>query len=63
MVHACLARLGVALEPLHPSSSDPELATYAVTHVDEADAQTVISQLNDCDGIEGAYVKPRGAPP
>lgn len=59
----CLARLGVALEPLHSSSTDPELATYAVTHVDEADAPTVISHLNACDGVEGAYLKPRGEPP
>jgi hypothetical protein len=62
-VGECLASLGIALEPLDPSSTDPELATYAVTHVDEAHAPTVISQLNDCDGVEGAYVKPRGEPP
>ena len=62
-VHACLASLGVALEPLHPSVTDPELATYAVTHVDEADAQAVIRQLNACEGVEGAYAKPRGEPP
>jgi hypothetical protein len=62
-LHAHAAQLGVALAPLHPATSDPDLATYAVAHVDAAAANAVIEQLRRCAGVEGAYAKPPGAPP
>jgi hypothetical protein len=56
-------RLGVALTPLHPATSDPDLATYAVARVDPAEANVVAEQLRRCAGVEAAYAKARGAPP
>ena len=62
-IQDCLAKLGVTLRRLHPSTSDPNLATYAVTHVDPGGVERLVQQLNRCDGVEGAYAKPRGEPP
>ena len=57
------ADLGVPLAPLHPLTSDPELAAYAVARVDAASADALIKHLLRCDGVAGAYAKPPGAPP
>lgn len=57
------AELDVALGPLHPGTEDAELASYLTGHVDDAVADGVIERLLRCDGVEGAYVKPAGAPP
>jgi hypothetical protein len=62
-VQECATRLGISLELLHPGTSDPNLATFAVAHVRPDDAQTVVRQLMQCDGVEGAYAKPPGEPP
>jgi hypothetical protein len=62
-VQSRAAELGVSLEPLHPSASDPELSTYFVVHVDPVSRQRVVEQLLGLDGVEGAYAKPRGEPP
>ena len=62
-LEAQAARLGAALAPLHPSTSDANLAAYAVAYVDAASADTVIEHLLRCPGVEAAYAKPRGAPP
>ena len=59
----CIARQGIILERLHPGTSDPELATYAVAHVSSDTADSVIANLKNCAGVEGAYVKARGEPP
>jgi hypothetical protein len=56
-------QLGVPLAPLHPSATDPELASYAVVHVDESAADDVIGQLLRFDGVEAAYAKAPGTPP
>jgi hypothetical protein len=48
---------------MHPLTSDPELATYFVAHVDPEGLDGVIETLAGCDGVEGAYPKPRGEPP
>jgi hypothetical protein len=56
-------QLGVPLAPLHPSATDPELASYAVAHVDEAAAEDVIGELLRFDGVEAAYAKAPGTPP
>jgi hypothetical protein len=58
-----LTSLGLELTPLHPLTSDPELASYTVARVDPADAATVIEQLSGVDGVDGVYTKPRGEPP
>jgi hypothetical protein len=62
-VQACAAGLGISVAALHPSTSDPELASYLVAQVDPAAIDRVIEQLVACDGVEGAYTKPAGAPP
>ena len=59
----CTQRLGIVLERLHPGTSDPELATYAVAHVTPDTAETVLANLRNCDAVDGAYAKPRGEPP
>ena len=51
------------LTPLHPSSTDPELASYLVGYVETAALEGVLERLRRCDGVEGAYAKPRGEPP
>jgi hypothetical protein len=55
--------LGVELEPLHPGTDDPELASYLVARVDPEGASGVAERLMRIDGVDGAYVKPGGAPP
>jgi hypothetical protein len=62
-VRAFFADLGISVSPLHPSTSDPELASYLVAHVDPAAADRVIERLVECEGVEGAYAKPAGQPP
>jgi hypothetical protein len=63
VVMARAAELDVALGPLHPGAADAELASYLTGQVDDAAADGVIQRLLRCDGVEGAYVKPAGAPP
>jgi hypothetical protein len=60
---ACVADLGIALAPLHPSTTDTDLASYLVTQVDPASQDDVIERLRRCPGVEGAYAKPQGEPP
>ena len=62
-VQECAARIGVSIHPLYPSTSDPELSTYFIAHVDQAVSSSVVEQLLACEGVEGAYAKPRGEPP
>jgi hypothetical protein len=62
-LQARASELGVALAPLHPSTSDPELAAYAVARVDPAVVDDVIGRLSRFEGVEAAYAKAPGAPP
>ena len=62
-VDACAANLGVKLTRLHPSTADSELSTYFATQVDAAAVDRVVERLLACEGVEGAYRKPRGEPP
>ena len=62
-VQSCASGLGISLEPLHPSESDSELSSYFIAHVDPAAVGTVVERLLHCDGVEGAYHKPKGEPP
>ncbi len=56
-------RLGIAVKPLHPSTSDPDLASYAVALVDPTQAPFVVAQLNQLREVEGAYAKAWGEAP
>lgn len=50
---------GVKLEPLHPNAVDPQLrGFFIVTIPNVADAETIVGKLNQCQGVEAAYVKP-----
>lgn len=60
---ACAAELGVSLTPLHPSTSDLDLATYFVADVEGSVLDRTLDRLRRCAGVEGAYAKPRGEPP
>jgi hypothetical protein len=61
---AALAELGVQLEPLHPGSSDPELASqFYVSVADEEDGERVATRLRSVPGVEAAYLKPPDEPP
>ncbi len=56
--------LGVRLEPLHPGTQDPTLAAYFTVDVpDAATAEQVITQLQQSEAVETAYVKPSDALP
>jgi hypothetical protein len=61
---AALAELGVQLEPLHPGSSEPELAShFYVSVADEEEGKRVAERLRNVEGVEAAYLKPPDAPP
>lgn len=57
------ARIGISLEPLHPSTCDPELTTYFIAHVDAAGLGSIVEQLLAFEGVDGAYPKGRGEAP
>jgi len=51
--------LEVVLEPIHPGAEDPSLASYYTLEVpDSVTAEQVISRLQNCEGVEAAYLKP-----
>ena len=62
-VQACIGRLGISMEPLHGSTSDPELGPYFVAHVDQTAVEGVLAELLACEGVDAAYAKPPGEPP
>jgi hypothetical protein len=54
-----VSKSGASLRPLHPGSSDPELATYYIVHVpNPADASRVLEQLRGHAAVTAAYIKP-----
>jgi hypothetical protein len=56
--------LGVALEPLHPNTIDPDLSSYFLVNAPDLEtAQRVIDRLQRSGKIEAAYIKPPDAPP
>jgi hypothetical protein len=59
----CARDLGVSLTPLHPGTTDRELASYFVASVDSDQAERITSGLRRCPGVDAAYVKPAGEPP
>lgn len=62
-VQQCAARNGIALQPLHPSTFDPELSLYFTTTVEADQSAKVLESLRKCDSVDGAYEKPAGEAP
>jgi hypothetical protein len=57
------SRLGVALEPVHPGASAPDLLTHFTVYVEDAEkARAVAETLQRSDAVEGAYVTPPASP-
>jgi hypothetical protein len=57
-------QLGVALEPIHPGTEDPELTRYFTAEApDQATAERVIARLQQSKAVEAAYLKPPDAMP
>lgn len=56
-------RLGVALRPLHPGATDPELAGQYFADVPDDSADEVCSRLLEHPDVLAAYPKPAGGPP
>jgi hypothetical protein len=55
--------LGVALEPVHPGTSAPDLLTHFTVYVEDAEkARAVAETLQRSDAVEGAYVTPPASP-
>ena len=55
---------GLALKPMDPGTDDLELAVFFIVEVPEQkDAERIRSTIFNFKGVEGAYVKPPGAPP
>jgi hypothetical protein len=59
----CARDAGVAIAPLHPASSDRELATWFVARVEPHAVDDVIARFRSCAGVEAAYAKPSAEPP
>jgi hypothetical protein len=58
-----LADLGVALEPLHPGTADPDLAGQFFADVPAASANDTCARLLAHPAVVAAYPKPAGSPP
>lgn len=56
-------RASVALEAMHPGTSDPALAKFAITRVPASSAPAVIEDLSHCAEVDAAYAKPGDALP
>ena len=57
------ADIGATLQPLHPTTSDAELARYAVVRVPPSQVDLVLATLRSSPDIDAAYVKPPGEAP
>lgn len=56
--------LDAVLEPIHPGAEDPSLASYFTLEVpDSVTAEQAISRLQNCEGVEAAYLKPSDETP
>lgn len=57
--HAVLPWLTHPLEPIHPATSDPDLATFFTIDVADArEAAAIVRRLCEDPCVEGAYIKP-----
>lgn len=51
------------LQPVHPTTKDPTLATFFIVDVEDAsEASTLIERLLKDPSVEGAYIKPDDEP-
>jgi hypothetical protein len=52
-----------SLQPVHPTTKDPALATFFTVEVDNAtQASELVEQLLKDPSVEGAYIKPDDEP-
>lgn len=50
---------GVALQPMHPGTDDPDLMRFFTVEVpDGASAEQVVARLQEDTEVEAAYLKP-----
>jgi hypothetical protein len=54
---------GTSLQPIHPNSSDPSLASWFTAQVDNMKAGEFVETLRSIPEVTAAYVKPRAAMP
>lgn len=55
---------GVALQPLHPGSTDPTLTPYFVAETpDRMTAERLVTRFQRIRAIESAYIKPKDEMP
>jgi hypothetical protein len=59
----CAGALRISIAPLHPGTTDRDLASYFVTFVEAPALDDVLARLRRCPGVDGAYAKPAGEPP
>lgn len=54
--------LSYQLQPVHPATDDPVLATFFTIEVGEAsEAENLLRRLREDPSVEGAYIKPDDA--
>jgi hypothetical protein len=58
-----LADAGTTLEPLHPGTTDPDLAGQFFADVPEALADNICARLLAHPAVVAAYTKPADGPP
>ena len=60
---AVLDRFGADLEPQHPGSADPQLASYfTISGLSVNQAEQAAAALRELDAVEAAYVQPSPSP-
>ena len=59
----CARDAGVTIAPLHPGTTDPDLASYYVARVESQVVDSVLARFLACAGVEAAYLKPAAEPP
>ena len=56
--------LGITIQPMHPGTTDPTLASYFYVDVpDQPAAERVIALLRQYSSVEAAFLKPPEGPP
>ncbi len=63
-LHSIVSELGLQLKPLHPGTTDPDLATrFYVNAPDQHTAEEARRRIEESGVVEGVYVKPPDAAP
>ena len=58
-------KLGIKLQPMHPTITDPELSTYFTAEVPDNDSERlhrVLHTLGNLQGVEAAFVPAQAEP-